>query len=97
MWLSPLHGRDSAYLGTLQYHRLPWRGLFVDVERALAPFAARTHWGKQHTLTAPTLRALYPRCDDLLAVRARLDPRGLFLGPHHESLLGVRSSLAADA
>ena len=36
----------------------------------------RPHWGKIHHLGADDLRPRYPRFDDFLAVRDRLDPGG---------------------
>jgi FAD/FMN-containing dehydrogenase len=40
------------------------------------------HWGKLHFLTPERLHELYPRVDDFIAVRRRLDPAGVFLNPH---------------
>ena len=38
----------------------------------------RPHWGKVHTRTAADLAPAYPRFDDFLAMRDRLDPDRVF-------------------
>ncbi len=53
-----------------------------SVDALLADFGARVHWGKLHFLTPERLHALYPRADDFIAVRRRLDPEGVFLNDH---------------
>jgi FAD/FMN-containing dehydrogenase len=42
-----------------------------------------------HTLGAGALRDLYPRFQDFLALRAELDPAGLFLNPHLRRIFGL--------
>jgi FAD/FMN-containing dehydrogenase len=49
----------------------------------------RPHWGKMHYRDAASLQALYPRFDDFLAVRDRLDPDRLFGNPYLEKVLGA--------
>jgi alditol oxidase len=48
------------------------------IEEALAPFAARPHWGKVFTTPAETVRALYPRWADFAALLRHFDPAGKF-------------------
>ena len=48
----------------------------------------RPHWGKLHTLDAATLRERYPRFDDFVALRDKLDPTGLFSNAYLEKVLG---------
>ena len=55
----------------------------------MAEHDGRPHWGKMHTLDADRLRALYPRFDDFLAVRDRLDPARVFANPYLERVLGA--------
>ncbi|MFI8193819.1 FAD-binding protein [Streptomyces sp. NPDC085946] len=79
LWLSPAYERDAV-----AFH-FTWRPDAVRateaaraVERALAPFAARPHWGKVFTADPETLRGLYPRHDAFRGLLARLDPSGKF-------------------
>jgi FAD/FMN-containing dehydrogenase len=52
------------------------------VDRLLGEFDARVHWGKLHFLTRGQLYDRYPRADDFVAARRRLDPNGTFLNAH---------------
>lgn len=90
LWLSGAYGRD-----TLAIH-FTWlndpagvQGVLPAIEEALAPFAARPHWGKVHGFDAARLADVHPRLADARAVFERLDPGAVFSGPHLERL-GVR-------
>jgi L-gulonolactone oxidase len=53
----------------------------------------RPHWGKRHFQTAEGLRERYPEWDAFQAVRARLDPDGVFANQWTDRVLGpVRSA-----
>jgi FAD/FMN-containing dehydrogenase len=53
-----------------------------SVDRLLAEFSARVHWGKLHFLTPERLHALYPEADAFINARRELDPEGRFLNDH---------------
>ena len=57
------------------------------VEQALAPFAARPHWGKVFTTQAASVRALYPRLDEANALAQEFDPDGKFSNAFVEEYL----------
>jgi xylitol oxidase len=59
--------------------------LLADLERALAPFAARPHWGKVFRAGADEIAPLYPRHADFVRLADRLDPRGAFRNPWLEA------------
>jgi L-gulonolactone oxidase len=88
LWLSTAHGRDTAYVAVHQYHRMRHERYFSAFEAIVAEHDGRPHWGKLHTLDAERLRRLYPRFDDFLAVRGKLDPTGLFGNAYLERVLG---------
>jgi xylitol oxidase len=48
------------------------------VERALAPFGPRPHWGKVFTVPPAVLAERSPRLDAFRALAAELDPAGTF-------------------
>lgn len=52
--------------------------LLPRIEEALAPFAARPHWGKLFAATSTQLAGLYPKFNDFIALAQRLDPSGKF-------------------
>jgi alditol oxidase len=80
LWLSPQQGRDTFALH-FTWRRRPAEveAVVARIEAALAPFAARPHWGKVFTAEAAAIRALYPRMDDFRELRARLDPNETFV------------------
>jgi L-gulonolactone oxidase len=93
-FLSPAHGRDTAYVAVHAYRGMPW-GWFRDVERVAMELGGRPHWGKRHFQTAATLAPRYPEWDRFQAVRARLDPEGVFQNAYTERVLGPVGEPAA--
>jgi xylitol oxidase len=92
LWLSPHYRRDSTAIH-FTWKRKPSAVEHVlrQVEAALAPFAARPHWGKVFTARAETIAPLYDRMDDFRRLRADLDPRGAFVNDW------LRERVLADA
>jgi xylitol oxidase len=79
LWLSPAYGRDSAALHfTWVQDTAAVTPVVAAVERALAPFAARPHWGKVFTTEPDAVRELFPRLGEAEALVAKLDPEGKF-------------------
>ncbi len=89
LMLSTAHGRESGYIAVHRYWRDPDREYFREAEAILAAHEGRPHWGKLHTRTADQLREVYPRFDDFLAVRDRLDPDRAFANPYLDRVLGA--------
>ncbi len=87
-WLSTAHGRASAYIAVHRYWRADPTEYFEAVEAIMREHGGRPHWGKLHTQSAETLRERYPRFDDFLAVRDRLDPDRRFGNRYLERVLG---------
>jgi FAD-linked oxidoreductase len=88
LWLSTASGRETAYLAVHRYWREDPAEYFGAVGEILSGFEGRPHWGKEHDLGADQLRARYPRFDDFLAVRERLDPGRLFANSYLAHVLG---------
>jgi hypothetical protein len=89
IWLSPNYGRDSVHISVHQYRGMPFARYFDGVQSICLNHGGRPHWGKCHSLAAPQLSKLYPRWNDFLALRERMDPAGRFLTPYLRMLLGV--------
>lgn len=86
--LSTAHGRATAYIAAhvpAGTDPGPW---FAAVEEVAGGAGGRPHWGKLHGLDAAALRARYPRFDDFVAVRDRLDPTGVLANDHLDRVLG---------
>jgi FAD/FMN-containing dehydrogenase len=88
-WLSTGYERDNAYVAVHQYHRMDGRRYFAAFEAIVREHAGRPHWGKLHTHSADELRALYPRFDDFVALRDRLDPDRVLSNDHLDRVLGA--------
>ncbi|MFZ2530744.1 MAG: D-arabinono-1,4-lactone oxidase [Rhodococcus sp. (in: high G+C Gram-positive bacteria)] len=88
VWLSTAHGRDTAYVAVHEFHRRDHRDYFAAVEEIVRGVDGRPHWGKLHERAADDLRPAYPRFDDFLAVRDRVDPDGMFTNPYLERVFG---------
>jgi FAD/FMN-containing dehydrogenase len=88
-WLSNAHGRETVTISVHQDGTLPYRDFFRDIEPIFATCGGRPHWGKIHTLTAGSLRDIYPEWDRFQALREQLDPEGRFLNAHLRELFGV--------
>ena len=89
IWLSPNFGRDSVHISVHQYRGMPFEGYFEAVQAICLNHGGRPHWGKVHSLRAPQLSSLYPRWEDFLALREKMDPSGRFLTPYLRGLFGV--------
>lgn len=87
-FLSPAYGRDTCYLAVHQYTGMEFESFFRGVETIMDDYDGRPHWGKRHYQTAATLRGRYPGWDRFQAVRARLDPHGLFTNDYVLRTLG---------
>jgi len=95
--LSPAHDRDTCYIAVHQYQGMAWESYFRSVESIMDSYGGRPHWGKRHFQTAATLAERYPRWEDFLAARNRLDPAGSFRNQYLDRVLGppTRSALQA--
>ena len=90
LWLSPAYQRDVVIIHFTWFnHPVEVAALLPRIEEALAPFAARPHWGKLHTFDAERIAAVHPRVADARTVFEQLDPEGVFSNAHLERL-GVR-------
>jgi FAD-linked oxidoreductase len=89
IWLSHGYGRDSAYIAIHQYVGMPFEPYFRAFEQVCTELGGRPHWGKMHWRAAGDLRPAYPRFDDFLAVRDKLDPERVFANDYTRRVLGV--------
>jgi L-gulonolactone oxidase len=88
IWLSHGYEREPAYVAVHQYVGAPYEPYFRAFESLVSPLGGRPHWGKLHYRDADSLRPAYPRFDDFLAVRDRLDPARVFANAYTERVLG---------
>lgn len=96
LWLSGAYGQDVVIIHfTWLDHRDEVAAVVPELEAALAPFAARPHWGKVHGFDAASLSLVHPRLADARDVFERLDPEGRFANDHLRRV-GVRRAQPAS-
>jgi xylitol oxidase len=79
LWLSSNHGRDGIGLHfTWKPEQAAVEEVLLLIEAALAPFAARPHWGKLFRLRAADFGPVYPKFSDFRALAERMDPEHTF-------------------
>lgn len=88
-WLGAAYGRATVTLSIHQAAALPYQHFFADAETIFRRHQGRPHWGKHHNLTADALAQLWPRWNDFVALRRRLDPMGVFLNEYLAGLFGA--------
>lgn len=86
--LSPAHGRETCYIAVHLYRGMDYEPYFRAVEEIMMSYDGRPHWGKLHFRDAGSLRPSYPRWDDFVEVRNKLDPQGLFRNGYLDRVLG---------
>lgn len=79
LWASPCYHQPCASIHfTLKQETEEVMKLLPVIEKTLAPFDAKPHWGKLFTIPAAKLTSLYPRMNDFKNLVAHYDPKGKF-------------------
>lgn len=89
IWLSPSYKRDSAYIAVHMYKGMDFSEFFEEVEEIFFAYDGRPHWGKMHTVQFDQIEKLYPKVDDFLKLRKKLDPNGMFLNEYLRSMFAI--------
>ncbi len=90
-WLSLTGGADSvAFHFTWRPDAERVEPVVAEVERRLAPFGARPHWGKVFTASPARLAELYPRLPDFRELVRAYDPNGRLGNELVDGWLGLR-------
>ncbi len=86
--LSTAYGRETCYIAAHQYTGMEYESFFRGFEEIMDEYEGRPHWGKRHYQSVATLAGRYPGWDRFQAVRARLDPEGVFSNDYIRRVLG---------
>jgi xylitol oxidase len=79
LWMSTCYGRPSLAIHfTWKQDWESVRKVLPMIERELAPFNVRPHWGKLFTVAPAQLRARYEKWSEFKLLVARYDPKGKF-------------------
>lgn len=87
-FLSTAAGRETGYISVHTFKGMEYEPYFHAVETIMDGYEGRPHWGKMNWQTADNLAGRYDHWDDFQAVRARLDPSGVFTNAYIERVLG---------
>lgn len=79
LWMSPCYEQSCV---TIHFTWKPdWPAvskLLPMIEKELAPFNARPHWGKLFTTTPKELKSIYKKLPDFVQLSKTYDPQGKF-------------------
>ncbi len=79
LWMSPCYKQDSVAIHFTWKQDWPnVSKLLPIIERELAPFNARPHWGKMFTMAPAKLQSLYEKLPDFQDLIKEYDPQGKF-------------------
>lgn len=87
-WLSPTPQDSVGIHFTWKPRQTEVEAYLPVLEGILAPFEARPHWGKLHTVSAQRIAELYPRMNDFLEVARECDPEGRLRNEYSVRVLG---------
>jgi xylitol oxidase len=79
LWMSPCHNQTSVTIHfTWKQDTAAVMALLPQIEKELAPFNARPHWGKIFAIAPKELESRYEKLDDFKKLVAEYDPHGKF-------------------
>jgi alditol oxidase len=79
LWMSPCYKQPSVTIHFTWKQDWPAVSKLLPViEKELAPFHPRPHWGKLFSVPPAQLHAAYEKAPDFVALAAKFDPRGKF-------------------
>jgi xylitol oxidase len=84
LWMSPCHEQPCVTIHFTWKQDWPAvRKLLPVIEKELAPFGARPHWGKLFTIAPKELKSRYEKLPEFIELSRKYDPQGKF---HNEFL-----------
>lgn len=79
LWLSPCYQQDCVTIHFTWKQDWPSvHKLMPVIEKELAPFKARPHWGKLFTVPPAELHSIYKKLPDFIQLSKKYDPLGKF-------------------
>lgn len=79
LWMSPFYKQDSVALHfTWKQNWTAVSKLLPKIEKELAPYGVKSHWGKLFTIPAKTLASRYLKLEEFKNVIVGYDPKGKF-------------------
>lgn len=86
-YLSQTYGRDSTLFNVMMWRPfgrepIDKRPFWQLYEQLSLDYEGRPHWAKVHEMSAEFFTKTYPKFQEFLSVRERLDPNGLFVNDY---------------
>jgi xylitol oxidase len=79
LWLSPCYEQPCVTIHFTWKQDWPAVKMLMPlIEKELAPFKARPHWGKLFTMSPAELRSRYKKLPDFIQLDKKFDPQGKF-------------------
>jgi xylitol oxidase len=88
LWLSPAYNEDMIAIHFTWKQDWPAVSkLLPQIEKELAPYNVKPHWGKLFTLSKETLAERYPRMKDFRMLVKQFDPNSKFVNDYLNSTI----------
>jgi xylitol oxidase len=79
LWMSPCYRQDCVTIHFTWKQDWPAVSkLLPMIEKELAPFQGRPHWGKLFTTSPAVLKSMYPKMPEFVQMSKQFDPQGKF-------------------
>jgi len=88
-WMSPFYQRETVSISIHRYHQYDYDAYFPTFDAIFKKYGGRPHWGKLSYHQQEDIRAVYPKYDDFVALRKRMDPTGRFSNDYIHKLFGT--------
>ena len=82
---------DSCHITKMFYNpsEYYWNTYKSEFYKATLKYRGRPHWGKSFNMTPGEVDELYPKFQEFLNIRKRLDPNGVFLNQLMKDTFGI--------
>lgn len=88
--ISPANGRDCVYMAVHQFRGMEYKEYFAAVEKIFHKYNGRPHFGKMNTLDYEGFKRIHPNWDKFIAIRNRLDPKGVMLNDYLRRIFNLQ-------
>lgn len=87
-WLSPFYKKDCISIAIHADNEENYLYLLDEIGPIFKAHNGRPHWGKLNNMTRDEFANAYPKWDDFLEIRAKLDPKGKMLNEYTRKIFG---------
>lgn len=92
IWLSPSYGGPKVWIGIIMYRPYgvdpQYQKYFQEFENLMTNLGGRPHWAKVHNWTKTECANAYPKWNDFVQLREKLDPTKIFWNDYMQKVFG---------